>query len=289
MRALVHAPVTRPAARRRGRSSRRPSSTRGLAGLASAGEWSSRDAWLDELRAAVASRLAARAREQPARSRAPARRAAPGRAVGGRRAGPARVERRGAKAYLPGRPRRLGARSADAAAQLEARLAEEEIVKVDDRELAAFLESEGRLRRVGDGYAVSADLYDRGAALLPQLDAITLAALPGRARGRAAHGAAAARALRRGRAHAPARRRARSAAKPRARLAAGAAGAGAPAGLQNPSGVVAPRWLGSTPGPLRQLADASASHAWASSTVRTTVVRSAMVGSSCASHIRASP
>ena len=31
----------------------------------------------------------------------------------------------------------------------------------------------------------------------------------------------------------------------------GAAGAGAPAGLQNPSGLAAPGWLGSTPGPLR--------------------------------------
>jgi selenocysteine-specific elongation factor len=85
------------------------------------------------------------------------------------------IERQGAKAYLPGATATLGDR-AEAADVLEARLAEEEIVKVDDRTLAAFLESEGRLRRVGDGYAVSSALHDRGVELLPTLQPITLAA-----------------------------------------------------------------------------------------------------------------
>ena len=49
-------------------------------------------------------------------------------------------------------------------------------MKTDDKELAAFLETEGRIRRVGDGYAVSAELYDRGVRLLPTLETITLAA-----------------------------------------------------------------------------------------------------------------
>ncbi len=84
------------------------------------------------------------------------------------------VERRGGKAYLPGATAELGARS-DAAAELEARLADEEIVKVDDKELAAFLEGEARLRRVGDGFAVSVASYDRGRELLATLDPITLA------------------------------------------------------------------------------------------------------------------
>jgi hypothetical protein len=70
------------------------------------------------------------------------------------------VERRGAKAYAPGATAQLGERAAAADALL-ARLAEEEIVKVGDRDLAAFLEEEGSLRRVGDGFAVSAELYDR--------------------------------------------------------------------------------------------------------------------------------
>jgi selenocysteine-specific elongation factor len=84
------------------------------------------------------------------------------------------VERRNGKAYLPGATAQLGAR-AEAAATLEARLAQEEVVKLDDRELAAFLEQDGRLRRVGDGFAVSAETYERGRALLETLDPITIA------------------------------------------------------------------------------------------------------------------
>jgi selenocysteine-specific elongation factor len=84
------------------------------------------------------------------------------------------VERRGGKAYLPGATATLGAQ-AEAAAALESQLEAEEIVKLDDRKLAAFLEDEGRLRRVGDGFAVSPALYDRGVALLSTLDPITLA------------------------------------------------------------------------------------------------------------------
>jgi selenocysteine-specific elongation factor len=84
------------------------------------------------------------------------------------------VERRGAKAYLPGAAAALGERAA-AADALERRLADEEIVKLDDRELAAFLEGEGRLRRVGDGFAVSSALYERGRELLPTLTPIRLA------------------------------------------------------------------------------------------------------------------
>src|SRR5207247_7211949 len=70
------------------------------------------------------------------------------------------VERRGAKAYLPGAAARLGGRT-QAAAKLEAQLEADDVVKVDDRSLAAFLEEAGRLRRVGDGFAVSTVLYDR--------------------------------------------------------------------------------------------------------------------------------
>ena len=85
------------------------------------------------------------------------------------------VERRGAKAYLPGAAAALGER-AQAASELEARLSQEEIAKVDDKQLAAFLEETGRLRRVGDGFAVSTALYDHGLALLPGLEQITIAA-----------------------------------------------------------------------------------------------------------------
>jgi selenocysteine-specific elongation factor len=85
------------------------------------------------------------------------------------------LERRGGKAYLPGAAPSLAGRDEDAA-RLDAQLAEEGIVKVDDRELAAFLEQAGRLHRVGDGFAVSPALYDRGVDVILGLTPITLAA-----------------------------------------------------------------------------------------------------------------
>jgi selenocysteine-specific elongation factor len=69
------------------------------------------------------------------------------------------LERRGAKLYLPGAAAELGAR-ADAAAALEEQLGLEP-VKVDDAGLARFLEEQGRLVRVGDGFAVSAEAFAR--------------------------------------------------------------------------------------------------------------------------------
>ena len=79
------------------------------------------------------------------------------------------------RSTCPGRAASLGER-AQAASELEAQLEQEGIGKLDDRRLGAFLEERGRLRRVGDGFAVSNDLYDRGRALLATLDPITLAA-----------------------------------------------------------------------------------------------------------------
>jgi selenocysteine-specific elongation factor len=71
------------------------------------------------------------------------------------------VERRGAKLVLPGTAAALGAR-ADAAAALERELAAAGLAatKVDDADLARFLEGEGRVVRVGDGFAVSAGAYE---------------------------------------------------------------------------------------------------------------------------------
>jgi selenocysteine-specific elongation factor len=80
-------------------------------------------------------------------------------------------ERRGAKLYRPGAAAELGAR-ADAAAALEAQLGVEP-VKVDDAALARYLEGNGRLIRVGDGYAISPAAYERARAVLA--DGITLA------------------------------------------------------------------------------------------------------------------
>ncbi|MFN2471898.1 MAG: selenocysteine-specific translation elongation factor [Gaiellaceae bacterium] len=78
------------------------------------------------------------------------------------------VERRGAKAYAPGVSAALGER-AEAAATLETELeaAGTAGVRVADAALAAFLESEGRLVRLGNGFVVSTAAYQtaRRAAL----------------------------------------------------------------------------------------------------------------------------
>jgi selenocysteine-specific elongation factor len=70
-------------------------------------------------------------------------------------------ERRGAKLYLPGTEATLGARSAEAEA-LERQLTAAGVsaTKVEDDELARFLEASGRLVRLGDGYAIGAGAYE---------------------------------------------------------------------------------------------------------------------------------
>ena len=61
--------------------------------------------------------------------------------------------------------------------QVGQRLAVGLVRRVDEQQqLAAFLEDEGRLRRVGDGFAVSEALYERGRETLAYLDPITIAA-----------------------------------------------------------------------------------------------------------------
>jgi selenocysteine-specific elongation factor len=84
------------------------------------------------------------------------------------------VDRRDGKAFLPGAAPRLGEKEA-AARELETSLARDDAVRLDDRELAAYLETEGRLKRVGDGLAVSTELYERGRETLLGLSPITLA------------------------------------------------------------------------------------------------------------------
>ena len=71
------------------------------------------------------------------------------------------LERRGGKVYLPGQAPDLGERAGEATA-LEAKLAEAGLspVRVEDGELARFLEAEGRLVRVGDGLAVGIGPYE---------------------------------------------------------------------------------------------------------------------------------
>ena len=173
VRTLVHAPTTGRELQARGLFT--PAElARGLTAVRAAGEYVFSDEWLAELKANVRERLAARAASNPLDPGLPLAELLPNEPWAAHVLNLLEVERRGAKAYLPGATAALGER-ADAAAELEARLAQEEIVKVSDRSLAAFLEEQGRLHRVGDGYAVSAALYERGRELLPELEEITLA------------------------------------------------------------------------------------------------------------------
>ena len=76
------------------------------------------------------------------------------------------LERRGSRLYRPGETGSLGARAAEAEALAAALAAAEPgAAKTDDAELARFLEREGRLVRLGDGWAVSAAAYERARSL----------------------------------------------------------------------------------------------------------------------------
>jgi selenocysteine-specific elongation factor len=172
VRALVHAPVAVGELSARGLLS--PDElAQGVAALPSAGGYAYAEEWLEERRRAAYERLAARAASHPLDPGVPLAELLPAAPWAPHIAPLLGVERRGAKAYLPGAAAALGER-ADAAAALEQQLAQEEIAKVADRELAAYLEQEDRLRRVGDGYVVSTALYERGVELLAGLQPITL-------------------------------------------------------------------------------------------------------------------
>jgi selenocysteine-specific elongation factor len=145
----------------------------GLAALERAGDWTYRPTWLEGVRAVVRERLAAAA-ENPLDPGVPLGELLPNEPWAPAILPLLHVERRNGKAYLPGASPNLGDRAAEAAT-LEEALAGGDVVRVEDRELAAFLESEGKLRRVGDGFAVSTELYDRGRESLTTLSPITLA------------------------------------------------------------------------------------------------------------------
>jgi selenocysteine-specific elongation factor len=81
------------------------------------------------------------------------------------------LELRGAKLYRPGAGPELGGR-AEAADELAGRLGLEPL-RVEDSQLARFLEEQGRLVRVGDGLAISPEAYEQARSVL--VDGITLA------------------------------------------------------------------------------------------------------------------
>jgi len=146
----------------------------GLAAVDLAGDWAYRPTWLEGVRTVVRERLATRAEENPLDPGIPLAELLPREPWAPAILPLLHVERRDGKAYAPGVAASLGDRT-EAAERLEAELATEAIVRVDDPELAALLESKGKLKRVGDGFAVSYDLYERGRAVLQTLEPITLA------------------------------------------------------------------------------------------------------------------
>jgi selenocysteine-specific elongation factor len=128
------------------------------------GDWTWSQEWLDELRAELERAIDA---ADPLDPGVPAPAADWEKAVLPHLG----LELRGAKLYRPGAAPELGER-AEAAEALASQLGLDP-VRVEDAALARFLEEQGRLVRVGDGFAISPEAYERARSVLA--DGITLA------------------------------------------------------------------------------------------------------------------
>jgi selenocysteine-specific elongation factor len=125
-----------------------------LKGLERAGPWVFSSAWLGELEADLRERIAGADPIDPGVS--------PPSAPWTPDVVPLLpFERRGAKLYLPGAIPSLGPREAEAET-LERELAAAGVraTKLEDAELARYLEASGRLVRLGNGYAIGAEAYE---------------------------------------------------------------------------------------------------------------------------------
>jgi selenocysteine-specific elongation factor len=146
----------------------------GLASVDLAGDWAFRRTWLEGVRTVVRERLTERAEKNPLDPGIPLGELLPHEPWAPAILPLLHVDRRDGKAYAPGVAASLGDR-AEAAERLEADLKAQGIARADDAELAAYLETAGKLKRVGDGFAVPAELYERGLEALMTLEPITLA------------------------------------------------------------------------------------------------------------------
>ena len=160
VRALVHEPVQVDALAARALLGG-DDLDEGLDAVRVADGWAFAEDWLEETTAAVEERLRARAAEAPLEPGLALAELLPPEPWAPVVLGLLPVERRGGMAYLPGASASLGAR-VEAAAELERRFAASGLVatKTEDPELARFLEGEGRIVRLGDGYVVSAGAYE---------------------------------------------------------------------------------------------------------------------------------
>ena len=132
VRALVREPVTARALEERGLFSP-PELARGLAALEQAGDWYFAPEWLEGVCAVVRERLARRVEESPLDPGLPLAELLPPEPWAQAIAPLLHVERRGAKAYLPGAAPKLGEK-AEAAEELEAQLAGNDVIP-----LASFI------------------------------------------------------------------------------------------------------------------------------------------------------
>ncbi len=124
------------------------------------GEWGFSDEWLAEYRAGLEERLAAADPLDPGVT-------APAEPWAKDVLALLPFVRRGSKLYLPGAAAGLGERAGQAAAlESEVTAASPSAVKVEDAALARFLEQEGKLVRLGDGYAISAVAFERARDLV---------------------------------------------------------------------------------------------------------------------------
>ena len=141
----------------------------GLEAVVRVGDWYLTPRRLEELRAHVASKLAERAERFPLDPGVPVAELLPQRPWVASLLPLLPLERRGANAFTPGTSATLGERSADADV-LEAELATAGLtpLKPADRELAGYLEREGRLVRLGDGSVIGAAAYERARHIVAQ-------------------------------------------------------------------------------------------------------------------------
>ena len=139
----------------------------GLASAVRAGEWYLAPEQLEELRYGVVRALDERAAASALEPGIPVAELLPQRPWAAALLPLLPVERRGGIAYAPGATAGLGDR-AEAADRLEDELEEAGTtpVKVDDAELARFLEQAGRLVRLGEGTAVGTAAYEEAKRLL---------------------------------------------------------------------------------------------------------------------------
>ena len=134
----------------------------GLVGLAQTDNFYYRPEWLQEQRDAIIERLTERASASPLDPGLPLGELFPGKAWAAAVVRLLPIERRGGRVYLPGTAGALGERAAEAE-RLEAALLEAGAsgLRVVDRELARYLQTEGRLVRLADDHAVAPAAYAR--------------------------------------------------------------------------------------------------------------------------------